>query len=542
MSDIKAGDYVKLVTDGGYRGCGFEVGDIHKVVSTYSTLVHINRPGTSDTLSFYVPEEAVKYEELPLEVGATVRFKENGLDVKVGSLGTVADVPDYDSSFAARIKHEGGTPEGTLYYAHEFEVIESIKQEETVSNTKFKAGDIVEAVETASGVTKGKQYTVQSVDAGDGKPLLWLSSSTAAFARRFKLVEAKAKPVKAKSQKINPEDVQKGDLIVAFNEFGGVEHRTKGVADHKNWAGEWFAEDSGCLTRPNDLAAENIFLLERPELVIEDGVYHFTKKDGKGNWFWAIEGNKYAERRTLQDVLGATKGNDGSGWVKEVFGGGTAYTVPVKLEAVDLLDKTKTYVAHSKAGRDVSSYYLKHIEGNWHYSSRAEVTPANSKLEQWSANYLVEGSSSWQKPVEYIEKPKPVFESGTYYVTEKNFPKSLWEVIVDDEKADWKPLHRDGQVAGYLNHSDLVHYKTSNIVTIHKDMTTLDKRQKALALGLLGNTYESTSGIDYRVTNKGNVKARFADRSQHSDGWDNTGATLDHVNRNVKSGNYTKKN
>ena len=601
MSDIKAGDYVKLVTDGGY-GDTFKAGEIHKVEKVKGSLVSIKCPGESFNLSFVVPEEAVKYEKLPLEVGATVRIKENGLGVKVGSLGTVTDVPDYGSRFAARIRPVGGTNRGSLYYDHEFEVIEPNKQEETVNNTKFKAGDIVEAIETASGVTKGKQYTVQSVYATDGQPLLRLSSSTAAFARRIKLVEAKAKPVKATSQKINLEDVQKGDLIVAFNEFGGVEHRSKGVADHKNWAGEWFAVDSGCLTRPDDRTAENIFLLDRPELVIEDGVYKFSQKDGMGNWYWAIEGGKYAERVTLKGVLEATTHVDSTGWVKDVFSGNTNYTVPTKLAPVDLLDKTKTYVAHSKADLNVTPYYLKHVGSKWHYTSKPEVTSGNGVVDGWVIGYLVEGNASWEKPVvyepevidtldkskqwevsgsrglnagvvafiegewqwrltygafitvekdqfkgltlvgEYIEKPKPVFENGTYYVTEKNFPKSLWEVNVEDEKADWKPLHRDGQVAGYLNHSDLVHYKTSNIVTIHKDMTTLDKRQKALALGLLGNTYESTSGIDYRVTNKGNVKARFTDRSQHDDGWDSVSLTLLDLADWVKTGKATKKN
>lgn len=598
MSDIKAGDYVKLVTDGGF-GDTFKAGEIHKVEKVKGRLVSIKCPGKTFNLSFFVPAEAVKYEKLPLEVGATVRLKENGYGIREGRVGVITQVKEA-GLWPYYIEVDGDV---FPYSSKEFEVI---KQEETVNNTKFKAGDIVEAIETASGVIKGKQYTVKSVDDTDTRPLLRLTNGDAAFAHRFKLVEAKAKPVKAKSQKINLEDVQVGDTIVAFRDSLGVECRRKGVVAS--------IEDSVARTAEGNILShfynaggsynppQNIFLLDRPELVIEDGVYKFSSNDGYYTYFWSIEDGKYAERTTLQGVLEATTRVDSIGWLGKVFSGNTNYTVPTKLAPVDLLDKTKTYVAHTKAGRGVNSYYLKHIEGNWHYTDKPEVTSANSKLEQWSTGYLVEGNASWEKPVvyepevidtldkskqwevsgsrglnagvvafiegewqwrstygafitvekdqfnglnlvgEYIEKPKPVFENGTYYVTEKNFPESLWEVNVEDEKATWKPLNGNGHVDRYLNYRNLVGYKTSNIVTIHKDMSTLDKRQKALALGLLGNTYESTNGLAYRVTNKGNVKARFADRSQHSDGWDNTGATLDHVNRNVKSGNYTKKN
>lgn len=495
--ELKAGDTVRVIKDGGFTSAGTpSVGDILEVtkVSHSGDLVYTTSGYTywyghksygdeiaPEPLAERERELLKKAEPRKLQVGDSVRLLSNG--------GFAGDLGAGDMAKVTAI--HGGIvtlSNGLMYYynskshVNEIEYIEeNIKQEETaVNNQDFKTGDIVEAIETASGVVAGKRYTVRSVDNEyAGQRIVRTVNGPAAYAYRFKLVptekvvfkvgdtveivkgtlsvtedyigqqgtvtdivnatgsvvvkiglsELYHKPeglklvtakAKTASTEIKSHQIQKGDLIVAFWNEGGVETRRKGIAHENDGDDDWSTEEGEYLTYDGDAnnpSASHIYLIERPEKAkepeIADGTYYVTSTmKGVGPWKVTVANEdvdwKYGDNweRTAYgsyETLVETKNNKR---------GDMAFHTEDPRKPIDLLDKSKVYIAKTNTSYG-ADYLLAHKGGEWRFANKAHakngVTEDSSTVEGVE-NQLIEGGSSWHKPVEYIAPPKTVQE------------------------------------------------------------------------------------------------------------------------------------
>lgn len=132
MSEIKAGDYVKLVTDGGYEDCGFVVGGTYKVVEVASPrLVYLEAPeGAQGALAFLVPSEAVKAEPKPAKAksqkitvdqvqvgdGIVAFFDNEGAEIRIKGVAHHKDSDgDWLTEGGGFLTYEGGLDIEAIY-------------------------------------------------------------------------------------------------------------------------------------------------------------------------------------------------------------------------------------------------------------------------------------------------------------------------------------------------------------------------------------------------------------------------------------------
>lgn len=237
--------------------------------------------------------ELIKTEEKAVEQLSTfkvgdrvVALEDYSFDVKEGETYTVRSVSkSYDSKSNGMIALEGST-DGI--FGMRLKLAET-KQEETVQ--QFKKGDIVEVIESGSGVVEGQRYVVKSCETRP-RPLLTTECGVQVFASRFKLVEPKPKK---QSSKITLEEVRVGDTLACFWNQNGVEYRQKGTVARINEHGYACTAEDNYLTHVGgssaltfELEAEHIYLIERPEVKepeLADGTYYVTSiMEGVGPW------------------------------------------------------------------------------------------------------------------------------------------------------------------------------------------------------------------------------------------------------------------
>lgn len=326
-------------------------------------------------------------EPRKLQVGDRVRVVKGTYchtDKQVGKQGEVVDIT---GTGVLGVAIDGDLT--LIHHPEGLDYIPEVPKEKTVQEQQvIEAGDTVRVIDEVGGhgLEVGTTHTVKAVeDPEDGKFAMIVldvpGTRTASYAKRFELVsKAEAPKPKVKSQEIEKHEIQKGDLIVAFWQVGGVELRRKGVAHENDGDDDWMTSDGGYLTYDDELdSASHIYLLERPEVkeptgfdALDKSVKYFLKSEGGySDYVLAFEGGRWTYGWVGDDIrVGAaqfevefTEGN--SGWEK-----------PVPYEPTDL-------EKHTEAGTIGNRYRSGRVKYKVTKKGKVKGIITNDPLDTW---------------------------------------------------------------------------------------------------------------------------------------------------------------
>lgn len=374
------------------------------------------------------------------------------------------------------------------------EHLELVKQEEKEESVqKIKVGDTVKVIDTSGGHGKklGETFKVKAIEHEhySSKELIVLDDPSrarcAAYAERFKVV--RAKPAKAKSQKITVDELLVGDETVAFFEQNGIEYRQKGIVGFLNADGKPCTTEGNFLCHHNQnvwaTPSDSIYLLNRPEPKkpeIADGFYWVTEEGHHASPWKVTVANEKAEWET----------NEG----RHVYG-------------------TYENLVAVKSGK----YEMGTPVTKFHTEEPVKTLEDGIYTVQWR-----DSSDGWSTYY-WVFKGGKAYEHSSLETARRKADNGGWEVSEHWVKQT---------VAGDSRLTVPVPYVESK-----PELTDLEKFEQA---GLIGTRYRDSCNkhLQWKVTAKGNIKGKHLNVA--GDVWEKVSFGFDTLQKYVAEGILVK--